>query len=71
APFVCCHFHSFPVYFLLTNLIALPLTEGLMVSAVIALLLSTTFGNDGGIAAQLTELLAEGLQRCLELTSTM
>lgn len=71
APLVWFHFHSFPKYFLLTNLIALPLTEGLMVSAVIALLLSTTFGNDGGIAAQLTELLAEGLQRCLELISTM
>lgn len=37
APLVWIRFHSFPGYFLLTNLIALPLTELLIVSAVLCL----------------------------------
>lgn len=40
APVAWIHFHTFPEHFLLTNLIALPLTEALMVCSVAALVLS-------------------------------
>lgn len=38
APLVWIHFHSFPRFFLLTNLVALPLTEGFILCALPALL---------------------------------
>lgn len=38
APLVWVHFHTFPKYFLLTNLVALPLTEGFILCALPALL---------------------------------
>jgi competence protein ComEC len=39
APLAWLRFHSFPRHFLLTNLMAIPLTTGLLASAVMALLL--------------------------------
>jgi len=41
APIAWLHFHSFPKYFLLANLLALPLTEALMITAVPCIALSS------------------------------
>ena len=44
APVAWYHFRSVPLFFLITNLIALPLTELLMIGAVAAVLLEAMFG---------------------------
>ncbi|NLZ50267.1 MAG: ComEC/Rec2 family competence protein [Rikenellaceae bacterium] len=41
GPVAWIHFHSFPKYFLLANLLALPLTEALMIAAVPCIALSS------------------------------
>ena len=40
APAAWLHFHTFPKYFLMSNLIALPLAEAVIVTALAALLLT-------------------------------
>lgn len=42
APIAWIHFHSFPKYFLLTNLLAMPCTEALMTVALAAVALSSS-----------------------------
>lgn len=70
APLVWIRFRSFPQYFLLTNLIALPLSEGLIIGAVACTLLQAA-----GICPQLlcgiTAALARNLIFCLETVSAM
>ena len=70
APLVWIRFHSFPQYFLLTNLIALPLSEGLIIGAVACTLLQAA-----GICPQqlcgITAALARNLIFCLETISAM
>lgn len=70
APLVAWRFGTFAPYFLLTNLIALPLTEALILCA----LLSLTLGAVGLLPpflAPLTDSLANLLVRSLEIISTM
>jgi len=70
APLVALRFGTFAPYFLLTNLLALPLTEALVCCAVATL----TFGAVGLLPpflAPLTDLLATLLVRSLEIISTM
>lgn len=44
APVAWYHFRSFPVFFLITNLIALPITEVVIIGAVAAAVMQATFG---------------------------
>ena len=73
APLVWARFHSFPKYFLLTNLLALPLTWVMVVSAVLTLILFAAF--PGGwltqMAVRLTDASAHLLIRCLEIIASM
>lgn len=70
APLVWLRFHTFPKYFLLTNLLAMPLTEGLMACAVASVVLSG-LGWTPLSLIRATDFLAEALQRLLETISSM
>ena len=70
APLVWMRFHTFPRHFLLTNLIALPLTEAIMASAVVTLVL-TALDICPDFAPALTGRMAECLEYCLEVISGM
>ena len=70
APVAWIHFHSFPKYFLITNLLALPLTELLMCSAAATVLLSAA-GICPPLLVRGTDLLAETLRRCLEIIASL
>lgn len=70
APLVWLRFHSFPKYFLLTNLMALPLTEALVLSGILTLLLSAA-GICPDLTIRLTDALADALVGCLETISSM
>lgn len=60
APAVWYYFHSFPAFFLLTNLLAMPLTTAAMSTAVICLGLSA-IGICPGILVQLCDVLFQAL----------
>ena len=70
APLVWLEFHTFPKYFLLTNLLAMPLTTGVIWCAVLTLTLEAA-----GICPQaliaLTDKAAELLLHTLETISGM
>lgn len=70
APLVWLRFHTFPKYFLLTNLIALPLSEGLIVSAVICTALQAA-GFCPQPLLEITGALARNLVFCLETVSAI
>jgi len=70
APLVWLRFKSFPVYFLLTNLISLPLTELLVISAVVTVLLSAA-GCCPDIAKSLTDFLGQTLISALNIIGSM
>ena len=70
APLVWVTFHSFPKYFLLTNLIALPLTEALMACSAAALALGA-LGWCPGILKGLVDSLAQALIFCLDAISSI
>lgn len=73
APLVWARFHSFPKYFLLTNLLALPLTWVMVVSAVLTLILFAAFPGVWltQMAVRLTDATAHLLIRCLEIIASM
>lgn len=70
APLVWWRFHSFPRYFLLTNLLALPLTPLVMVSSAMTLAL-TAAGCCPDILVRATEALLDGLVWILTVISSM
>ena len=70
APLAWLRFHSFPRYFLLTNLLALPLTTCLMTAAVVTVALSAT-GNCPELLIKTTDVLCNGLQRTLEIIAVL
>ena len=70
APVAWYHFHTFPRHFLLTNLMALPLTETVITSAVTTLVL-TALGIACSLMVRLTDFLAGCLEFCLRTISTM
>lgn len=68
APLVWLRFHTFPRYFLITNLLALPLTEALMFCGIATLLLSCIPGGVcPGWLVSFTDGLCEALCRSLEI----
>lgn len=70
APAAWWHFRTFPKYFLLTNLISLPLAESLIVSSVLALLLDA-FGICPDTIKGLCDFLARTLIFCLRTISSL
>lgn len=70
APLVWLRFGTFPKYFLLTNLIALPLTSALMFAAV-PLLLLTFAGLSPSWLIWLTDTLALALEKCLFIIAAL
>ena len=61
APVVWVHFHTFPVHFLLTNLIALPVSELLIISGVTCITLHAL-----GIQFAPVDTATDAIARCLE-----
>lgn len=70
APLAWFRFHTFPRYFLLTNLLALPLTTALMTCALLTLVLWTA-GLCPNVLVQMTDALCTLLQRALEIIAGM
>lgn len=70
APLSWKLFHSFPQYFLITNLLALPLMTFIMLSSIITLVLAG-FGLRPAITTQATELLCGLLVKILEIISSL
>lgn len=70
APAAWWHFHSFPLYFMITNLIALPLTELVIISALAAALLQATTGCPPALAGA-TGKLVDILEFCLETIASI
>ena len=70
GPLAWFRFHTFPTYFLLTNLFALPLTTLLMGSAVTTLALQGMHGCPGFLI-RVTDGLCQALVRILQVISSM
>ena len=70
GPLVWFKFHSFPKYFLLTNLIALPLTTVIMTAGITTVLL-TGLHCCPGLLITITEHLCHGLTEVLEIIADM
>ena len=74
APLTWFHFGTFPQYFLLTNLLAAPLTSLMLASGIAALAGSLIFGADSAattVLAQVCEVPATALQALVKLISNM
>lgn len=70
GPLAYMYFGTFPIHFLLTNLIALPLT-GLIIPFALAVLCLSTLGICPDILSRTTELLVTALSEALEVISVM
>lgn len=70
APLVWLRFRSFPLYFLLTNLLALPLTAAMMLCGLATLALCAA-GASPDILKSLTDSLGQALLFCLEVISSI
>ena len=70
APIAWLYFGTFPQYFLLTNLIALPLTSILIPASAVTLMLYKT-GICPDLLIRITEWLTELLIRALEIIASM
>ena len=73
APLVWIRFHTFPRFFLITNLLALPLTSSLMASAVTSIILQGLGASPAAthIFASLTDFLAQALLFTLDVISSL
>jgi hypothetical protein len=67
---VWIRFHSFPKYFILTNLLALPMTSALMAASVAALAFQA-FGACPPFLASVVDLLASSLLFTLDVISSL
>ena len=70
GPLAWFRFHTFPKYFLLTNLLAIPLTTALMTAAVTTVALSAA-GICPFMLARATDMLCSLLVKVLEIISSM
>ena len=70
APAAWVHFRSFPAFFLLTNLIALPLAEAAIIGAVAAVLLEATCGCPPALALACGKTV-QLLEFCLETIASL
>lgn len=73
APLAWHYFHSFPRYFLLTNLLAMPLAGILIPAAIVCILVFALFPDTlcSGLALKATEWLAQTMQTTLNIISNM
>ena len=70
APVAWYHFHSFPACFLLTNLIALPLSELIIISALAAAVLEALTGCPQALS-EACGILVQVLEFCLETIASI
>lgn len=70
APLVWIRFHTFPKYFIITNLIALPMTSAVM-SVSVAVICLSSMGICPGMLVRADELLVQGLLFALQCISAM
>lgn len=70
APLTWIRFHSFPKYFILTNLLALPLTSALMATSVAAIALQA-LGTCPSFLASIADFLASSLLFILDVISSL
>ena len=70
GPIAYAYFGTFPEYFILTNLIALPLT-GLLIPAALLTLAASELGICPDMMSRVTELLVTVLSDSLGVISTM
>ena len=70
GPIAYMYFGTFPVHFLLTNMIALPLT-GIIIPASLLTLLLDIFGICPPILSRASEMLIAALSKALEIISSM
>ena len=70
GPLAWIRFHAFPVYFLLTNLIVMPLTSLVMTSALSAILLSAA-GLKPVLLTRITDSLVQAMLYCLGIIASM
>lgn len=70
GPLVYHYFGTFPQYFLLTNMIALPLA-GMIIPAALAVTLLTVLGICPGILTRATEMLITALTEALDIIASM
>ena len=70
GPLAWLYFESFPVHFLLTNLIAIPLT-GLIIPSALLLLFLNSFGGCPEFLLTATEAMISALSESLAIISTM
>lgn len=70
SPLAWLHFHTFPTYFLISNLVALPLSEILIVASVLTIALES-LGLCPEILRALTDMLARALVKSLEVISSL
>lgn len=70
APLAWLHFHSFPTYFIISNLVALPLAELLIMTAIGAIALQAA-GICPEILKSLSDMLAQALIKVLEITASL
>ena len=70
GPLAWLRFHTFPTYFLLTNLLALPLTT-LLVGSAVATLILRGIGCCPGFLIQATDVLCRALVWILQVISSM
>ncbi|MBQ4288260.1 MAG: ComEC/Rec2 family competence protein [Bacteroidales bacterium] len=70
GPLAWLRFHAFPMYFLLTNLIVMPLTTLVMTSALSAMLLAAA-GLEPVFLTRVTDSLTGAMLYCLEIIASM
>lgn len=70
APLVWVRFHTFPRYFIITNLFALPLTTGIMTVSVVTVTLSA-LGKLPTVLVSLTDSLVQALLHILSVISAL
>ena len=69
APLAWIYFHTFPTNFLIANLVAIPISEMLILSSVITIV-AEALGICPKILKSLTDLLAQALVKSLEIITT-
>ena len=70
APLAWYHFGTFPMHFLLTNLIAIPLT-GIIIPAILVTIILNCLGICPHVVVKTTEALIMTLTRALDIISSM
>lgn len=70
APLAWIYFHTFPKYFLITNLVAMPLTSAIVTVSLVTVILSAA-GCCPGVLVQCSDFLLEMLMRTLETIGKM